>query len=407
MNSQIIKTNIPRLDEFLNGGIRPCTITTLWAAPGIDNAPFAYQALVNRLEDGDSCIYVNQSKASSTIEKEIEHYGWDVKPYIEDGRFIFLDAYSGLVNMKSTDKFVVENPRNVKSITESLKKILDEKKTKHAVVVYDSISTLIDHCGEKSLDEVNEWKKIFKEKISTGIFMFTEWPYEKYVLNKLKLLSDAIIQLKAIEEKVILREFFIVSKVNWNGKVKKGVSVPFKITAPGGVRIYIPKILITGAYNAGKSSFVHSASTRAVSVDRLGTTIALDHGHVEYAGFSVDLFGTPGQERFDPILELLGSESLGVIAIVDATNPSSLIRVKEMLEKSKSVGLPSVVVANKADLEGAMSIEEIRKRMKLPDEIPIIPTTAEDLSKVRDGEPTKLKKEQVYAALDALFKKIV
>ncbi|RLI94539.1 MAG: hypothetical protein DRO90_01860, partial [Candidatus Altiarchaeales archaeon] len=153
MNSQIIKTNIPRLDEFLNGGIRPCTITTLWAAPGIDNAPFAYQALVNRLEDGDSCIYVNQSKASSTIEKEIEHYGWDVKPYIEDGRFIFLDAYSGLVNMKSTDKFVVENPRNVKSITESLKKILDEKKTKHAVVVYDSISTLIDHCGEKSLDE--------------------------------------------------------------------------------------------------------------------------------------------------------------------------------------------------------------------------------------------------------------
>jgi len=400
-------TSIPRLDEFLNGGLKPYTITILWAYPGIENAPFAYQSLMERLESGDTCVYINQSKMSSAVEDEIEHYGWGIKSYKENEKFFFLDAYSGLITVESEERFSVRNSRDPKEITKALDKVLDATGPGHTLVIYDSLSIMIDHCGDASIDELIEWKKIFEKKNATGVFLFTEWPYDEKVLNKLRLISDAIVQLKAIEEKVILREFFIVSKVNWNGKTRKGISVPFKIAAPGGVKVYIPKILVTGAYNSGKSSFVHSASTRAVSVDRVGTTIALDHGHVEYSGFSVDLFGTPGQERFDPILELLGGESLGVIALVDSTNPQSLTRVKAMLERSKSAGLPVVVAANKADLEGAMNSDEIREKMSLPTEIPIVQVTAEDLSKVREGEPTKLKEEEVHGVLDALFNKIV
>ncbi len=400
-------TSIPRLDSFLNGGLKPCTITILWAYPGIENAPFAYQTLIERLDSGDTCVYINQSKMSKAVEDEIEHYGWSTKSHKENEKFFFLDAYSSLINVKSEERFSVKNSRNPKEITTALDEILDATGSGHTLVIYDSLSIMIDHCGSSSMDELIEWKKIFEKKNATGIFLFTEWPYDEKVLNKLKLISDAIVQLKAIEEKVILREFFIVSKVNWNGKTKKGISVPFKIAAPGGVKVYVPKILVTGAYNSGKSSFVHSASTRAVSVDRVGTTIALDHGHVDYSGFSVDLFGTPGQERFDPILELLGGESLGVIAMVDSTSPQSLARVKDMLEKSKSAGLPVVIAANKADLENAMNPDEIREKMSLPMDIPIVQVTAEELSKVRKGEPAKLKEDEIHTVLDALFNKII
>lgn len=400
-------TNIPKLDEFLDGGLKQYTSTVLWAYPGIENAPFAYQTIMERLESGDCCVYINQSKMGSAVENEMEHYGWSVKPYIKKKKFFFLDAYSSLINVKSEEKFSVTNSRNPREITKSLEKILDTTGPEHTLVIYDSLSIMIDHCGDNSIDELLEWKKIFEKKNATGVFLFTEWPYDEKILNKLRLISDAIIQLKAIEEKIILREFFIVSKVAWDGKSKKGISVPFKIAAPGGVKVYIPKILVTGAYNSGKSSFVHSASTRAVSVDRVGTTIALDHGHVDYSGFSVDLFGTPGQERFDPILELLGGESLGVIAVVDSTKPQSMVRVKEMLERSKSVGLPVVVAANKANLKGALSPDKIREKMTLPVNVPIIQVTAEDLSKVREGEPAKLKEEDIHAVLDALFRRIV
>ncbi len=400
-------TSIPRLDEFLDGGLKPSTLTVLWAYPGIENAPFAYQTLMERLESGDSCIYITQSKLGLTVEDEIRHYGWGIEKYKEAGKFFFLDAYSGLINAESEERFSVKNAKDITQITDALKNALDATGSGHTLVVCDSLSTLIDHCGENCLDELIKWKDIFKEKNATGFFLFTEWPYETKVLNKARLISDAIIQLKAIEEKVILREFFIVSKVSWNGKSKEGVSVPFKISVPGGVKVYIPKILVTGAYNAGKSSFVHSASTKAVSVDRVGTTVALDHGHVDYSGFSVDLFGTPGQERFDPILELLGGESLGVIAVVDSTNEQSFHRVNDMLIRSKSIGLPVVIVANKANLEGALSIDKIREKMHVSDAVPIVPVTAEDLSKVKVNEPAKLKDEDVHAVLDALFSRIV
>ncbi len=399
-------TSIPCLDEFLEGGLKPSTCTFLWAYPGIDNTPFAYQTLMERLESGDTCIYINQSKLGSTVETEIRHYGWDISRYKDSGKFIFLDAYSGLINRESEENFSVSDPHDVQNITEKIEEVLLSLDSEHNLIVFDSISTLIDHCGEDSLNEILNWKKIFAKKNAAGLFLFTEWPYPDNVLNKTKLIADAIVQLKAIEEKVILREFFIVSKVS-SGSETKRVSVPFKISVPGGVKVYLPKVLVTGAYNAGKSSFVHSASTRAVSVDRVGTTVALDHGHVDYAGFSVDLFGTPGQERFDPILELLGGESLGVIAVVDSTSVQSMLRVKEMLEKSKSIGLPVVIAANKANLDGALNSEQIREKMSLPVSIPVVPVTAEDLSKVRVNEPTKLKEDDIHRVLDVLFRKII
>ena len=199
--------------------------------------------------------------------------------------------------------------------------------------------------------------------------------------------------------------YFTVPKIKDKKPIKKGV--PFKIAVPGGVRVYIPKILITGPYNAGKTSFIHSASTRAVSVDRLGTTIALDHGHVDHAGFAVDLFGTPGQERFDPILKLLGGEALGVILVIDSTNQGGFSRAKEMLEKTRTQGLPTVVVANKTNLKGSLSVNEIRKKMKLPKDIPMVPVVAQNLALVRKNHPCQLKKDDVKKVLDELFERVV
>ena len=241
---------------------------------------------------------------------------------------------------------------------------------------------------------------------ATPIFLFTAWAYEKDILDQIRAFFDCVIDLKAIERKVILRNYFSIHRAKWIDKIKK-IDIPFKITKPGGVRVYIPKVLITGPFNAGKTSFVHSASTTAVSVDRLGTTVALDHGHVDFKGFSVDVWGTPVQERFDPILELLGSESLGVIVVIDSTDPKGFSRAKDMLEKTKTEGLPSVIAANKADLKGALKPAEIRRKMKIPKEIPIIPVVADNLKKVRKNYPCKLRQKDIENILSKLFEMVV
>lgn len=405
---KLLETGIPKLDVPLGGGIKPCSVILFWAQAGIENAPFAYQFVIERMEKGDKGVYVIESKRTDTVEQEMQEYGWDIKEYMEEGTFTFIDAYSGLIHAPSKERFIVEDAKNPKAITKTMKKVLEQSpKEEHKIIIFDSISTFIDQCGEDAVDELRIWKSMFEETNSTGIFLFTEWPYEKKTLDKVRLISDAIVSISAVEEKVILREYFHVSKVSWNGKEKIKIKIPFRIVSPGGVKVYIPKILVTGPYNAGKSSFVHSASTRAVSVDRLGTTIALDHGHVDYSGFSVDLFGTPGQERFDPILRLLGGEALGVIVVIDSTDPETFPRAKEMLEKSKGIGLPYVIAANKANLEGALKTEEIRDAMKLAKEIPIVPVIAEKVPEVKEKVPADLNQTDIHKVLDSLFDRII
>ncbi len=404
-DTKLIKTGIQKLDDFLGGGLQIGSITLFWTQPGVANAPFAYQLLNKGLEEGIAGIYIIQTKKASAVENEISDYGWDITNYKEAGNFKFIDAYSSLTKAGSKEEVIVKNPKNIKEITKVLEDLLKNINSKRTVVIFDSLSTIIDNCNEEPINEIKIWKKLFEEHNVAAIFLFTEWLYDKKLLNKLRNIADTIVQLKAIEEKVILREYFTVPKIKGAKPIKKGV--PFKITTPGGVRIYIPKILVTGPFNAGKTSFIHSASTRAVSVDRMGTTVALDHGHVDYAGFSVDLFGTPGQERFDPILKLLGAEALGVIVVIDSTGPAGFLRAKEMLERTKTEGLPTIVVANKSNLKGALSVEDIRKKMRLSKEIPIVAVVAEDLKTARKNHPCKLKEEDVHKVLDRLFEAIV
>ncbi len=404
----MLKTGIPKLDELLEGGIAQNKSILFYSTPGVENIPFALQLLYNRLQQGDHVLYLVNNKKPGVVRFMLEDYGWDISKFEKNKQFAFFDAYSGLLGLKSAERFSIKNITDVEEIKKELTKALKELKNKNTIVIFDSLSNLLDLCGMSiSISAgLNKCLPDMRKLNATPVFLFTEWAYSKHTLDQIRTLFDCVINLKAIERKVILRNYFNVSKANWIKKLKKQ-GIPFKITKPGGVRVYIPKVLVTGPFHAGKSSFVHSASTKAVSVDRLGTTVALDHGHVDFKGFAVDLWGTPGQERFDPILELLGSESLGVVVVVDSTDPKGFARAKDMLEKTKTEGLPSVVAANKANLKGALKPAEIRKKMKIPKEIPIIPIVAEDLKQVKKGKPCKLKQKDIDTILLKLFEMVV
>jgi small GTP-binding protein len=274
-------------------------------------------------------------------------------------------------------------------------------------VFVDSVSTFLD-MGVNEEDTLDKIGTLIKELNLQGVFiisLFVDWGYDNKIVARVKDIFENIVELKPVERQVIFLSYFNVSKKF--GKKNGNLEFPFKVLKPGGVRVFIPKILVTGPYHAGKSSFVQSASTRAVSVNRVGTTIALDFGHVDLGGFAVDLFGTPGQERFDPILELLAGESLGVILVVDSTKPETFGRAMEMVEKTRTTGLPIVIAANKSDLPGALTIKGIKKRMGLPADIPVLPLTAEQASVAKEGEPCKLSKTDISKIMGNLLGQVV
>jgi small GTP-binding protein len=385
----MVETGIPKLDEFLDGGIPQGKSLLYCNQPGVEGEVFGLQTIYSTLKSGGTGVFVVSSTMPEITKGQFKELGWDIAPFNE--RLFFVDAYNPLIGAPSKEKYVIPNPDNIDSFSKIITDVM--KELPPCTIVFGSLSTIMDLCGEKeTLEAIRTWNKMAMLYDHVVVYNFTAWPYSQETLNLIKEeLFNAVISIGGIAERVIFGQYFGILKSDWTNETKK--SMLFRVLRPGGIKLYIPKILVTGPFDAGKSTFVHALSTRAISVDRLGTTIAMDHGHLDYKGFSAYIFGTPGQERFDPIIKLISGESMGVFLVVDSTNPADFVRAKQMLEITKSYGLPYVVVANKQDSPGALTPEEIRKQFNLPDDVSVVPAVAKD-------------KIGVFEAFEVLIEKI-
>jgi len=195
-------------------------------------------------------------------------------------------------------------------------------------------------------------------------------------------MSDFVVEFQSSLRGGIVRNSMRISQMESNGIRTNWIPYTFKDLV--GLTVYFPRILVTGPFNAGKSTVVKAVSEKSISIDRMGTTVAFDYGNVNITGIEAEIFGTPGQERFEFIFKIFAREVSGVLLVVDASHPDELSRARQMLDL---VGprIPYVILANKSDLPGAIAPEEIAHRMKLPDDVPVIPTVATENKGVRDA----------------------
>jgi len=368
------KTHIPKLDDFLGGGIPEGSSVLFYADPGVECEAFGYQTLQSRLEEGDSgFIFTNVTEPSSIIY-EFEKFGWDLEKKVDDKRVFFVDGSSYFIGAPVTGKYGIEDYSQIEDVV--IKAIND---VPDGLGVINNLSTLIDYLDDgETVRIINKWNQVANDNKTILIYIFTEWDYENALIEQIKDSMDCLVNLSTIEERVIIGQGFMVTGASWT--TPSSNRVLFNIMRPGGVKIFIPKILVTGPFNAGKSSFVKKIAKNSVSVDRMAlgqvpTTIAMDIGHMEYKGFNADVFGTPGQERFDLILDILSKEAVGAFIVVDSTAPKTFARAKEMMKRCKAEAIPKVIVANKQDLPDSLSPKKIRKVMNIDQSIPIVPTS--------------------------------
>jgi hypothetical protein len=211
------------------------------------------------------------------------------------------------------------------------------------------------------------------------VYNFTDTGYPAELLEELTNgLCNASLIIRVIGSGKGFGQYFKLHKCDWS----KTPEFPtlFKVMKPGGIRAHIPKILVTGPMGAGKSTFVRAcaslSSDKSISVDRMGTTVAVDYAHVSMKGFSIDLFGTPGQDRFNPIIKNIAKDSLGIIMVVDSTRSGTFERARSMLKDLNANNVPYIIAANKQDLEDALDVETIKKKMALPEDVPVMRVSA-------------------------------
>lgn len=155
------------------------------------------------------------------------------------------------------------------------------------------------------------------------------------------------------------------------------------------------KIVITGPVGAGKTTFINTVSEiTTVSTeasmsdggmgDKTTTTVGIDFGRVSLGGdLALYLFGTPGQERFDFMWDIVAQGMLGAIMLVDAARPETLEQARSMLGYFRELGpVPLIVGANKVS-DFSSERDVIVESLELRDDEYVVPTDARDREAVK------------------------
>ena len=129
------------------------------------------------------------------------------------------------------------------------------------------------------------------------------------------------------------------------------------------------RLLILGLDNAGKTTVLYQIQFREskVTVPTLGFNVET----VKYENLTFQMWDLGGQSELRPYWRCYFPKTNAIVFVIDSTDKDRLEIVKQelflLIQEEDLRGVPIAILANKQDLEGALSDIEISEQIGLSD----------------------------------------
>lgn len=136
-------TGITGFDEIAHGGIPKGRTTLLAGTSGSGKTIFAMQFLIGGLLKGESAVFVTFEETPKDIIRNMKSFGWDLQKWIDEGKFLFVDASPSEDETIEVGEF--DLGAFLARILYAIKKIKAER------VTLDSISALFPRYSDQAI----------------------------------------------------------------------------------------------------------------------------------------------------------------------------------------------------------------------------------------------------------------
>lgn len=129
------------------------------------------------------------------------------------------------------------------------------------------------------------------------------------------------------------------------------------------------RILMLGLDNAGKTTIVKCIMKE--DVNTVSPTLGFIIKTIEYSGYKLNIWDVGGQKTLRGYWRNYFEKTDALIWVVDATDRFRLgdcaAELAGLLQQERLLGASLLVLANKTDVAGCLSAEEIREGLQLDD----------------------------------------